>query len=666
LALDLNFKSGKLFNPHRETTEELLFTRVSWVNGASSSVLSFTTSAPHGFRVGEFVKTDTVIGGTSGPSGRVTEVGSATTFTMLVGQALSDADGTFEPTSGRPNVFREVIYEKVSRLDLTGDTLTVRAADASSNLGVGGKLTLTGTGIPGLDNARLSVLSRVDVANFTVTVPPDVVDLDPNQGGNQTTREFTNSETQPWALERDEVGAINQVYFGTTTVNGQDAYALTYYRASNNDEYNNDPKTLSATIQLVIIKQPTGSDVEGWDFGFEYNIGHANDPSDGYLSTNPSGSCQPNNLPLCRWGMGTVGYFPGSQIAFYSSPDPTKLDELVVETSTPHGLTSGQLVSVGDGLRDLYPYSLEDLRPVSEILDANTFILRTPPSDPFPAVIARTAGPADTRVAYAKSYELFPNSPTPELIDSAGSTSLVRNSLNTRVLGRYTFGMTAGAVTGFLAPTMGNGISGVVPSSPGAGVAQLMSVLEVSPTSIKVKKNKKAKKQIITILGSNLNTVTEVYIGGVKVPIYKQSGNRLQVKAPKGLSGLVDLELKSSLNNVLMTRKLNFGGVAEAGANKRTLIVGGFAHNSRTLTASMQERINRWLDKNSDFGTLTCTGFTSLPRRTTDVALSTNRGKTACNFSKRQRAELETSVSQGIEDPRPGSNVRRVRLVLTP
>lgn len=188
----------------------------------------------------------------------------------------------------------------------------------------------------------------------------------------------------------------------------------------------------------------------------------------------------------------------------------------------------------------------------------------------------------------------------------------------------------------------------------------VMAAIDVNPTNITV------DNEIITILGANLNTVTEVYIGGVKVPIFTQSGNRLQIRAPKGLSGLVDLELKSSLNDVLMTKKLNFGGTAAVGTRKATLIVGGFAHNSRKLTPRMKARIDRWLERNSDLSTLTCTGFTSLPRRTTDVTLSTNRGITACNFSKKQRPEIETSVSQGIEDPRPGSNVRRVRLVLTP
>jgi hypothetical protein len=102
------------------------------------------------------------------------------------------------------------------------------------------------------------------------------------------------------------------------------------------------------------------------------------------------------------------------------------------------------------------------------------------------------------------------------------------------------------------------------------------------------------------------------------------------------------------------------------GTTKATLVVGGFAHNSRKLTPKMKNRIERWLDRHSHLGTLACTGFTSLPRRSADVTLSTKRGITACRFSKTQRVELQTSVSPGIQDPRPGSNVRRVRLVLTP
>jgi hypothetical protein len=105
--------------------------------------------------------------------------------------------------------------------------------------------------------------------------------------------------------------------------------------------------------------------------------------------------------------------------------------------------------------------------------------------------------------------------------------------------------------------------------------------------------------------------------------------------------------------------------VAPVGPDRAKLLVGGFDHNSRKLTAKMQARIDKWLAKHSHLSTLACTGFTSLPKLTTDAALSENRGITACRYAKSERPELKTSVSQGIEDPRPGSDVRRVRLVLT-
>ena len=105
---------------------------------------------------------------------------------------------------------------------------------------------------------------------------------------------------------------------------------------------------------------------------------------------------------------------------------------------------------------------------------------------------------------------------------------------------------------------------------------------------------------------------------------------------------------------------------AVAKTNRAVLISGGFEHNSRKLTPKMKRKIDRWLAKHPDLKTVTCTGFTSLPRRTSDVRLSTNRGITACSYAKSKRPDRTTSVSKGKEDPRPGSNVRRVRLVLTP
>lgn len=198
--------------------------------------------------------------------------------------------------------------------------------------------------------------------------------------------------------------------------------------------------------------------------------------------------------------------------------------------------------------------------------------------------------------------------------------------------------------------------NGAGSSSPAAPTVTLVSPL----ATVNVPNNRN-----VSLFGTNFDKVTEVFVGGRKLTILKQTANQIDIRLPSGFSGLVDLELKSTLNNVLSTKHFNYGGLAATATRKAELIVGGFAHNSRVLTPRMKNRIDRWLERNSDLGTLTCTGFTSLPRRTTDVALSTNRGKTACSYSESQRSEIESSVSQGIEDPRPGSNVRRVRLVLT-
>jgi hypothetical protein len=193
-------------------------------------------------------------------------------------------------------------------------------------------------------------------------------------------------------------------------------------------------------------------------------------------------------------------------------------------------------------------------------------------------------------------------------------------------------------------------------SSAPAPQKQHVSTLNTTP----------APGQVVAMFGSYFGGVTEVYVGGVKVEILSKTENRVNIRMPLGLTGALDVELKSPLGSLLLPKHFTIGKLPAAGTRKATIIVGGFDHNSRKLTARMKARIDRWLDRNSDLSTLTCTGFTSLPRRTTDVELSTNRGTTACAYAKSQRPEVTSSVSQGVEDPRPGSNVRRVRLVLTP
>jgi LPXTG-motif cell wall-anchored protein len=459
LALDLNFNK-KIHNPQRNTSDELQIASVS----AASNVLTFTTTEPHGFLVGEYIKTSlnpNFLSDQASQSfyeGRIETVPSTTSFTVTSLNAFPD--GTYTPIAGdRSVVFREIVFERITDLSLAGTTLTVTTENAS-DFGVGARFTFAGTGIAALDAAPLLVSSRVDATNFTVTVPASLTDVDASQAGDQTAISFATN--RPWALERDNVGAIQQVYFGSTTIDGRDAYVVTWYRTATNDTSNTginggrfpaiNPMTTSITAQLVIIKEATGSDANGWDFNLEFNIGHATDSSDGYLSTNPRTSCDANTPSACRWAMGVAHYSTGPTVTSISGDGTV----MTFRTATPHGLVANQGVRA-QGLNSS-PVNLGGgTNLVRAIIDANTFTIGS--GNTFSEI----AAPAGATMGNSVSWELFPTSSVLELRDSAGATSLVRNSLNSSVLGRYTFAKVGGVVTNFLTPVMGAGITGTVP-----------------------------------------------------------------------------------------------------------------------------------------------------------------------------------------------------------
>ena len=163
----------------------------------------------------------------------------------------------------------------------------------------------------------------------------------------------------------DGWGTPCEIYYGETTIDGRDAYVITWYRVPMYEDNNED--ALDNTFQIVIIKKATGSDVAGWDFDIEFNFGHVADVEDGYDVTIPGEECSsgdPDEVGKCRWGIGWANY-----------------------------------------------------------IDADT-------ADP---------------------YELFPTTPITDLGDG-GSLALTTHSLNSDVLGRYTFGMVGGVTQGFAQP----------------------------------------------------------------------------------------------------------------------------------------------------------------------------------------------------------------------
>lgn len=210
------------------------------------------------------------------------------------------------------------------------------------------------------------------------------------------------------------------------------------------------------------------------------------------------------------------------------------------------------------------------------------------------------------------------------------------------------------------------GISVVIgnPPQPPAPVSQAprQVVALVSPDS----NTPVPRNRTVSLFGTHFDTVTEVFVGGKKVEMRKKSAYQIEIVIPSSMSGLVDLEIRSPLNNVLSPKHFNLRALGTSSARGAELSVAGFEHNSRKLTKAMKKRINRWLKQNPSMSTLTCTGFTSLPKRATDVVLSTKRGNSVCNFAKRKNPDLEIVIRPGVEDPRPGSKIRRALLVLYP
>ena len=130
-------------------------------------------------------------------------------------------------------------------------------------------------------------------------------------GDYDDARDDTNSD----GYADDGFGAVRQVYFGTTTIDGKQALVATWYRVPTNDG-NNSP-LLSNTVQIVLIQEPTTNGATaGYDFTIQLNVGTATDNDDGYSAADPSDSCDSGDVPDdCRWGMGWADYDPDTDTA---------------------------------------------------------------------------------------------------------------------------------------------------------------------------------------------------------------------------------------------------------------------------------------------------------------------------------------------------------------
>ena len=109
----------------------------------------------------------------------------------------------------------------------------------------------------------------------------------------------------------DGFGIPCEMYYGATTVDGRDAYAVTWYRVSHNDDEND--ADLFNTFQIVITKTADWNGTTNHDFDIEFNFGTVQDYDDGYSAADGSSTCSSTETGSsdCRWGIGWADYSAG-------------------------------------------------------------------------------------------------------------------------------------------------------------------------------------------------------------------------------------------------------------------------------------------------------------------------------------------------------------------
>lgn len=450
--------SELLHNPHRNVPTEL---SVASYSVDAQGVMTMNTTEAHGFVVGDLVR--------GSGSGRPESVIVSAVLSTTSYEGLSPEHAEFPleerelvtPGAGeRTVVYREVLMDpwEIGSLTIDGSSLVIVDGDNPPLVGPGRTITIESSGIIGLDGADLTVVSR-NGDTIVTNVPPGLVDVDPTTSGDQTSYSF-DSESM-WLLERDNVGAIQQVSVGSSTIDGRDAVVVTWYRLPTNDSSNSgspaiNPETMSNTFQMVLLKRTTGSDTAGWDFDVEINFGHVLDKADGYSTAevatattagaiDPTTGCRPANPETCVWPAGMGRPLPGFAVSSYSISGTA----VRVTTVNPHEL------SVFDHVYTTELYDqLRRIDMVVAVIDAytvefaNVFELFDEPV---------TSAPENSYLIPGEGCELFTEYVASELGDTGGATALVSNSLNNDVSGRYIFGVVDGAMVGCLPPVMGSG-----------------------------------------------------------------------------------------------------------------------------------------------------------------------------------------------------------------
>jgi len=200
-----------------------------------------------------------------------------------------------------------------------------------------------------------------EVQNFALTSDLPVIaaltaDLHLGRNISDGTTTYSGSATTG---SGDGFAIPTSMYQGTTTIEGRDAWVLTWYRVGFADLHTGSTPTYagSATFQIVLIKKDTiNGATAGYDFDIQFNYGTMTLASDGYLSTNPTTECNSAqnldsnsvNFKKCRWGAGWSNYSAGPP----ESADPYELfastpTNDLIDSNTTSGLVYNNLNAPG-------------------------------------------------------------------------------------------------------------------------------------------------------------------------------------------------------------------------------------------------------------------------------------------------------------------------------
>ena len=169
-------------------------------------------------------------------------------------------------------------------------------------------------------------------------------------------------------------------------------------------------------------------------------------------------------------------------------------------------------------------------------------------------------------------------------------------------------------------------------------------------------------EQRVSIFGTNFDRVVEIWVGDQRVKILDESEYKRTFRLPPNLKPKVRVFFVTLLERIEVTDSLRFAGTLALSSDEFS--VRGFEPNVSLLTAQMKNQVTRTIAEYPRATSVVCTGYTSLPFGPNDQQLATRRGAELCDFIESLRPDLFVQVQRGVQDPRPGAQVRRAGFVI--